>query len=91
MPRAKWNPVKMLQKAGVEPAEVVSASTLVEMLGNTHPLVLPVDPQGEALHDFSKLDLLVPHLAEARSAPVLPVNVAHLWRLCREHRKKIQK
>lgn len=89
MPRVRWNPLTVMEEAGVEPAEVVPASLLVEMLGNTHPLFLPRDPEGEALSDFSQLTFFLHPLAEAESCPKLPINAAGLHRLCRRHRKKL--
>ena len=47
MRRPPWKPLKLLEEAGVEPAEVVPAAMLLDMLGNNHPLFLPLEEEGK--------------------------------------------
>lgn len=69
--------------------ELASADVLLGFLGTDHPLYLPIDDQGELMHNFAALDFYLDGLARADRAPDLPVNIEPLIGLCRRHRKRI--
>ncbi|MBU0607133.1 MAG: hypothetical protein KKI08_04565 [Armatimonadetes bacterium] len=90
MSRTRLTPNGILEQAEAEPSELVPADVMLGLLGHDHPLYLPMDLEGTALHDFSALDLRLAELAKADAAPVCPVDLAPLVKLCRRHRKQIQ-
>ena len=90
MHRSQSTAAGILERAKAEPAELVPGDLLVRVLEREHPLYLPLDPEGVALHDSSGLDLYLARLAEVTQAPQLPVDVGPLVKLCRRHREHIE-
>jgi len=79
----------LLEAAGGDPGDLVTASGLLAGLGPDHPLYLPLTVEADVWADFSKLDILLAELARGKKGSKVPIDLSPLAKLCAEHEQEI--
>lgn len=79
----------LLEAAGGDPGNLVTASGLLAGLGPDHALYLPLTVEADVWADFSKLDTLLAELARGKKGSKVPIDLSPLAKLCAEHEQEI--